>query len=106
MKTITKGRARRRTVVRLYVAGTCRNSLAARRNLDAIAGELPDGVLDLEVVDVFKFPERALSDGVLVTPMLIRLSPTPVQVITGDLSDRDALRAVVGRISPRTRVAR
>jgi circadian clock protein KaiB len=99
----TGGRAQRRTVVRLYVAGSSRNSVAARKNLDAIIADVPDGALDLEVVDVFKFPERALSDGVLVTPMLIRLSPGPIQTIIGDLSDRDALRAVVGRISPDTR---
>lgn len=95
-------RARRRTVVRLYVAGFSRNSVAARKNLQAITADAPNGALDLEVVDVFKFPDRALADGVHVTPTLIRLSPRPIQVIIGDLSDQDALRTVLGAISTPT----
>lgn len=82
-------------MLRLYVAGSSRNSTEARRNLQAIVSGVPDASLDIEVVDVCKFPERALADGVLVTPTLIRLFPRPVQVIIGDLSDRDTVRAVL-----------
>jgi len=94
------GRAARPTVVRLYLAGVSRNSAAAVKNVDAAAAELPGGSLDIELVDVFKFPERALADGVLVTPTLIRISPRPRQIVIGDLSDQDALRAV---LSPRAK---
>jgi circadian clock protein KaiB len=36
---------------------------------------------------VLKYPRRALADGVVVTPTLIRLLPLPVQRVVGDLSD-------------------
>ena len=32
-------------------------------------------------------PRRALADGVIVTPTLLRLRPVPVQRVIGDLSD-------------------
>ena len=42
----------------------------------------------LEIVDVLQFPLRALADGILVTPSLAKLSPSPTAKIVGNLSDR------------------
>ncbi|HXH07399.1 MAG TPA: circadian clock KaiB family protein [Vicinamibacterales bacterium] len=89
-------RGRRRLTLRLYVAGSARNSVAARENLRRLCAELPRDAVDLEIVDVLRHPERALEDGILVTPTLRRIAPRPAQTIVGDLSDGRSVRAMLG----------
>ncbi len=82
-------------VLRLYVAGDSPNSIAARSNLDAALAELGVDDAKLEIVDVLRHPARSLTDGVLVTPTLIRVSPLPERKIIGNLRDRAALATVL-----------
>ena len=71
---------------RLFVAGDALNSAQARSNLAALCREnLPDRH-EIEVVDVFREPKRALAEGVFMTPTLIKLGPAPVRRIVGTLS--------------------
>lgn len=80
----------------LYVAGTGPNSTAALSNLHELCRtHLPDRH-EIEVVDVFRHPERALADGVLLTPMLVKLSPAPVRTIIGSLTQHDSLLQALG----------
>ncbi len=88
--------ARPRLWLRLYVAGPGRNSVAAQRNLRKLCGAWPPGAVQVEIVDVFRHPKRALEDGVRVTPTLVRLAPRPKRTIIGDLSDLGAVRAALG----------
>lgn len=74
--------------VRLYVAGDAPNSLRAVANIEDICTEIAGLRFQLEIVDVLKEPVRALSDGVLITPTLLRLSPEPALKIIGDLSEK------------------
>lgn len=98
MTTTNRGRRGRREtlVVRLYVAGDSSNSQLARNNLQSALAHLPRGDVRLEVVDVLREPERALEDGVLVTPTLIRQSPLPERRVVGNLRDRSALMTGLG----------
>ena len=41
----------------------------------------------IEIVAVSQQPERALADGIIVTPTLVKLGPGPKQVIMGNLSN-------------------
>ena len=41
----------------------------------------------IEIIDVFEHAERALADGIIVTPTLVKVAPGPKQVIMGDLSN-------------------
>ena len=41
---------------------------------------------EIEVVDVFRRPERALADAIFMTPTLVRLAPAPVRRVVGTLS--------------------
>lgn len=43
-----------------------------------------------------KHPELGVRDGVLVTPMMIKLAPGPERRIFGTLKDTDALIGVLG----------
>jgi circadian clock protein KaiB len=74
-------------VLRLYVAGTAPNSLRAVANAKAICEEYLTARYQLEIVDLLKHPRRALADGIIVTPTLLRISPMPIQRVIGNLSD-------------------
>jgi circadian clock protein KaiB len=52
--------------------------------------------VELDVIDVLKHPEAGLRDRVLVTPMLIKLSPGPERRIVGTLKDTGALVSALG----------
>ena len=83
-------------VLRLYVAGDAPNSLEAIANLEAICEEyLKDGH-KLEVVDILKYPQRAMAEGVLVTPTASRLSPGPIANVVGNLSDKAKVLLALG----------
>ena len=77
--------------LRLYVAGNAPNSLQAVANAQAICAEHFALGHDLEIVDMLKAPQRALADGIIVTPTLLRLAPLPVQRVIGNLNDTDSV---------------
>jgi circadian clock protein KaiB len=73
--------------LRLYIAGDAVNSAQALANLRALCrSHLPERH-SIEIVDVFREPERALADGIFMTPTLVRLAPLPLRKIVGTLSD-------------------
>jgi hypothetical protein len=51
--------------------------------------------LSVEIIDVFVEPKRALRDGVMVTPTLVKSENGERIVIVGDLFECDQLRAVI-----------
>ena len=71
---------------RLYVAGDSLNSVQARANLDALCRTHLADRSEIEIIDVFREPRRALTDGILMTPTLVKLAPFPVRKIVGTLS--------------------
>jgi circadian clock protein KaiB len=81
--------------LRLYVAGGAPNSLRALANLNAVCAALKRPV-EVEVVDVLDTPIRALDDGIVLTPTLVRLAPLPAVRMVGDLSDTVKVRAALG----------
>lgn len=84
-----------RLAFRLYVAGNAPNSIRALANFKAAVAELlPDGC-DLEVIDILEDPLRALTDGILVTPTLVKVS-SPAVTIIGNLSDKSSLLLALG----------
>ena len=83
-------------VMRLYIAGRAPNSVKAIANLEAICREHLKDSYKLEIVDVCEHPRRALDDGVLVTPSLAKLSPTPGAHVIGNLSDTSSVLAALG----------
>ena len=86
------------TVVKmcLYIANNAPNSVQAVANLEAICKEHLKDNFKLEIIDVLEFPLRALADGILVTPSLAKLSPTPAAKIIGNLSDKSKVLLALG----------
>ena len=83
-------------VMRLYIAAGAPNSVKAVANLQAICKQhLQDG-FKLEIIDVLEFPLRALADGILVTPSLSKIAPSPGTKVVGNLSDRSNVLVALG----------
>lgn len=76
--------------LRLFVAGTSPQSVAAVANLREILIDHPEA--EVEIVDVLTDPGLALGEGVFVTPTLVRLLPLPVRKIFGSLDHRERVR--------------
>ncbi|MBC7942474.1 MAG: circadian clock protein KaiB [Chitinophagaceae bacterium] len=81
---------------RLYIAGEALNSAQAMANLQALCRSHLCGRHTIEVVDVFREPERALADGIFMTPTLLRLGPGPPRKVVGTLSDTATLMQALG----------
>ena len=81
---------------RLYVAGDGPNSTQAVANLHALCREHLPERHEIEVVDVLREQKRALADGVMLTPLLVKLSPAPTRKITGTLSRREPVLQALG----------
>jgi circadian clock protein KaiB len=81
---------------RLYVAGDTENSREAIAALNAICGEHLEDRHEIEVIDVFHEPRRALSDGILMTPTLVKLTPAPVRRVVGTLQATELVLRTLG----------
>ncbi len=81
--------------LRLYKAGNAPNSVRAVANALALCEQQKMYAFQLEIIDVLETPGRALQDGVLVTPTLLRISPHPVVRVIGDLSEQTSVIAAL-----------
>jgi circadian clock protein KaiB len=85
----------RLTKLRLYVAGDAPNSHQAKQNLAAVLEDVSEDY-ELEIIDCLADPMRSLSDGIVVTPTLLKVEPEPRQTVIGNLSDTEYLRRTIG----------
>ena len=83
-------------VMRLYIANNAPNSARAIANLEAICKQHLKDNFKLEIIDVLETPLRALADGILVTPSLTKVSPSPAAKIVGNLSDKSSVLHALG----------
>ncbi len=81
---------------RLYTADGTQNSAQALANLTALCQTHVLGRYEIEVVDVFREPERARADGIRMTPTLIKVSPAPSCRIIGSLSETRSVLLALG----------
>ncbi len=80
----------------LFVAGDALNSSQAVFNLTAICrAHIPDRY-QIEVIDVFREPKRALAEGIVMTPTLVKLAPSPIRKIIGTLSQTQPVLQALG----------
>ena len=89
-----------RRVLRLYVAGDLPHSREAVVCVQSLSGPWGTAGARIEIVDVLREPERALRDGILVTPTLVRLAPVPELKLYGALSDPACVRRALGLDQP------
>jgi len=87
---------RRRFKFRLYVAGDTHNSSQAVANLTSLCQIHLPNRHEIEIVDVFREPNRALADGIYMTPALVKLTPLPRRKIIGTLSQTQPVLEALG----------
>lgn len=81
---------------RLFVAGDAPNSVRAIANLAAFCRDHLADRYEIEIVDVFREPKRALAEGIFMTPALVALTPPPVRRIVGTLSQTQTVLLTLG----------
>ena len=82
--------------MRLYVAADSAPSMLARRQLALVRERLGGEDWEVEVVDVFERPGVAEADGIVATPVLVRLYPGPRLSVIGDLGDWREVARILG----------
>lgn len=75
----------------LYIVGGAPHSKTALFNLKELCGAYLAERHEIEIIDVKLHPERALDQGILITPLLVRVEPAPICRIAGNLSDRQTV---------------
>ena len=81
--------------LKLYLVGGTPPSDRALSAVPALQEALgPDG--ELEVIDLRERPEVAEAERILATPLLVRVEPSPVRRVAGDLSDAERVLWTLG----------
>ncbi len=88
-----KGRSK--YILRLFVTGLLPNSVRAIKNIKAICEQYLKGNYDLEIVDIYQQPELAVTEQIIVIPVLIIKSPLPEKRLIGDLSNYDKVYEIL-----------
>ena len=83
-------------VLRLFVTGSTKRSVRAIENAREICTTHLKGHYALEVVDLYEHPEAAARDEIVAAPTLVKLRPSPLRRVIGDLSDRERVLAGLG----------
>lgn len=72
--------------LKLYVTGNSPNSCIALHNITGLLDRYLANRYELEVIDLFDHPLRAIEDDIMMTPTLVVACVPPVLVV-GDLSN-------------------
>lgn len=83
-------------ILRLFITGASPNSSRAIANLKEICEKHLKGNYELEIIDVYQQPLIAQSEQVIALPMLIKMSPSPVRRLIGDMSDTEKVLRGLG----------
>jgi circadian clock protein KaiB len=82
-------------ILRLYVSGILQNSLRAIKNINQICEHHLKDNYELEIIDIYQQPEFAISEQIIVIPVLIIKYPLPERRLIGDLSDVDKILQIL-----------
>jgi circadian clock protein KaiB len=74
-------------ILRLFVSGILQNSVRAIKNINQICEQHLKGNYKLEIIDIYQQPDLAISEQIIVIPIMIIKYPLPERRIIGDLSN-------------------
>jgi circadian clock protein KaiB len=83
-------------VLQLFVSGMSPKSMEAIENARRIFHENCNEFFELEIVDLYKHPEAALSHHVVFTPSLVKSLPLPKKILIGNLADSEKVIKALG----------
>lgn len=82
--------------LRLFIAGMGPRSASALSAVKSLCEQELQGRCDLEVIDIYQQPQRAVDEQVVAVPVLVRHRPRPLRRVIGDLSDHARLLSGLG----------
>ncbi len=86
--------AKKKYVLKLYVAGVTPRSSTAIRSITAICEEHLKGRYTLEIIDLYQRPTLAKGEQIIAAPTLVKKLPVPLRRFIGDMADKE--RILVG----------
>jgi circadian clock protein KaiB len=78
-------------ILSLYISGMTVRSTRAIENIRQICEENLKNRYELEIIDIFKNPEKAKNEQLVAAPTLIKRLPLPLRKFIGDLSDTEKM---------------
>ena len=87
---------RDRLVLQLYVIGMSPNSMMAIENIKILCDEHLKDAVELEIIDIYKNPERAVEEQIVFSPSLIKQLPLPRKMLIGTLADTEKVIKALG----------
>jgi len=86
-----------RIQLRLYVSGLTPKSTCAISDLERLCRERLTGRrCDVEIIDIYQQPERAVEAQIVAVPTLIKIEPAPVMRSIGKLTEGDRVLKNLG----------
>ena len=91
-----KSNTKNTLVLQLYVSGMSPKSMEAIANINRLIAHHLKDACELEVIDIYKNPEAALSQQIVFSPSLIKQKPLPKRILIGTLSDTEKVLRALG----------
>jgi len=82
-------------ILRLFVSGIMQNSVRAIRNMNQICELHLKGNYKLDIIDIYQQPELAISEQIIVIPVMIIKHPLPERRIIGDMSNTEKVLEIL-----------
>jgi circadian clock protein KaiB len=75
--------------LQLYVSGMSPQSMKAVENIKRLCDEHLENTFELEIIDLYKNPEKASEQQIVFSPSLIKSLPLPRKTLIGTFADTD-----------------
>lgn len=85
-----------RYILRLYVAGATPASTRAIEKVTALCEQWLKGRYELNVVDIYQQPDAMQGLEIIAVPTLVKLMPSPLRRLIGDMSKEEKLLLGLG----------
>ncbi len=83
-------------VLQLYVIGMSPKSMEAIENIKLLCDEHLKDAFELEIIDIYKNPERAAEEHIVFSPSLIKQLPLPRKTLIRTLADTEKVVKALG----------
>ncbi|MCB9101929.1 MAG: circadian clock protein KaiB [Anaerolineales bacterium] len=88
----------------LYIVGEHYHNQVAISNLQNLNKLYCQNQAKIEVIDLAKYPEIAIKARVMATPTLVKVKPSPMQRVIGDLSDIEKVAIRLGLLNTHSHI--
>ena len=80
---------------KLFISGMSVRSTRAVDNLKQVCDEHLQGQYELEIIDVSRDRQMAVTYQIFALPTLLKLLPEPERIVVGDLSDKQKVLKIL-----------